>query len=147
MITFAPSMKTMNKTLVPVLEIALKESLKNYELKSEGDSLSDLYLYHDVEENILFIYDNKETILNEISLPKEQIFNTISLRFVLQQMEQAQIFNKECYVKPFVISMVDRDFIVMEEVFCIDDELVKFRGDMWRNIERDLDEFMKNLLK
>jgi hypothetical protein len=147
MITFAPSMKTMNKTLVPVLEIALKESLKNYELKDEGDSLSDLYLYHDNEENILYIYDSKRSLLNEVSLPKEQIFNTSFLRFVLQQLEQTQFFNKECYVKPFVVSMVDTDFIVSEEVFCIDDELLKFKGDMWRNIEKELDEFLKNLMK
>lgn len=137
----------MNKTLVPVLEIAVKESLKNYELKNEGDSLSDLYLYHDREENILYIYDNKETLLNEVALPKEQAFNTASLRFVVQQLEQTQFFKKECYARPFVVSMVDRDFIVSEEVFCIDDESVKFRGDMWRNIEKDLDEFLKNLLK
>jgi hypothetical protein len=140
-------MKAIDKTLIPALEIAIKESLQNYESRNDDNSLGDLYLQYDQEENILFIYDDGENLLNEVQFPKDQDFSVGTLRFMLQLPEYAQLFEKEYIFKPFSVSLVDKDLIVMEEIYFLDDDTVKLNGDIWDNMEKELDDFLKNLLQ
>jgi hypothetical protein len=140
-------MKLINKTQVSLLEIAMRESLKNYESKKEGNSLGDLYLYYDNEENILFFYDDLEVLLNEVQLSPEEKLNYSMLRFVLQELNKANFFDKDYIIKPFTVSLIDKDFIVVEELFFLDDDAIKLEGNIWTEMEKDLDNFLKNLLK
>jgi len=138
----------MNKVLASILEIAIKEGLTNYEAKEESNSLSDLYLYHDVEDNSLVIFDDKDNELNKVQLPDEQSFNLVhTLRQVLQHEGKERLFDREYIVKPFTVSLVDKDSIVLEELFFWDDDTVKMRDTLWTNIEKDLDNFIEHLLK
>jgi hypothetical protein len=140
-------MKIINKTQVSLLEIAIRESLKNYESKREANSLGDLYLYYDTEENILFFYDDLENLLNEIQLPSGEELSLHTLRFVAQHLNQANFFDKDYIFKPFTISLTDKYFAVTEEVFFLDDNTVKLEGNMWSEMEKDLDSFLKDLLR
>jgi len=140
-------MKAINTTQVPLLEIAIRESLKNYESKMEINSLGDLYVYYDTEENILFFYDDLENLLNEVQLSAGEELSYPTLRFVAQQLNQSNFFDKDYIVKPFTISLVDRYFAVMEELFFLDDDTIKLEGDIWPEMEKDLDNFLKNLLQ
>jgi hypothetical protein len=140
-------MKIINKSLFPVLENAIRESLKNYESSNEGNSLSDLYLYHDKEEAKLSIYDDLENLLNEISLQRGDGINTATFRFVCQQLEQTHLFEKEYINKPFTISLIDESFIVLEELIFIDDDTLKLGEDIWVNLDKELDDFLKNLME
>jgi hypothetical protein len=138
----------MNKVLTSILEIAIKESLADYEAKEEGNSLSDLYLYHDVEDNSLTVYDDTDNELNKIQLPDDRSFNLAhTLRQVLQQEGKERLFDRKYIVKPFTISMVDKDFVVLEELFFWDDDTIKVNDKLWTNIEKDLDNFLENLLQ
>jgi len=140
-------MKAIDRTQFSLLEIAIRESLKNYELKKEGNSLGDLYLYYDNEENILFFYDDLENLLHEVQLPPDEELSYQTLRFVTQQLNQTNFFKKDYIVKPFTISLIDKNFAVMEEILYLDDDTIKLQGDMWSDMEKDLDIFLKNLLK
>ena len=138
----------MNKALAPILEIAFKECLTNYESKEEVNSLCDLYLYHDSEDNSLSIYDDSDHVLNKVQLPDELFLNIVhTLRQVLQQAGRAQLFNRDYIVKPFTVSLVDKDFVVLEEIFFLDDDTIKVNNSLWRDIEKDLDDFIENLLQ
>ncbi|MDR3218684.1 MAG: hypothetical protein LBU22_06845 [Dysgonamonadaceae bacterium] len=142
-------MKTISKTLVPVLEIALKESLDDYESKNEDNSLGDLYLYHDESENALFFYDDRDNLLNKVQLPDNQSFNSATFRSLLQQPEMISLFEKDYIFKPFTISLVDKDFIVVEELFFLDDDTIKLDdvNEIWTHIEEELDGFLKDLIQ
>jgi len=138
----------MNKVTAPILEIAIKESLMNYESKEDNNFLQDLYLYIDNEDNSLVIYDNTDFELNKVQLPDDQSFDlTHTLQQVFQQAEKEQLFKKDYILKPFTVSLVDKDFVVLEEIFFLDDDTVKINDSMWTNIEKDLDVFIDNLLK
>ncbi|MDR3339435.1 MAG: hypothetical protein LBT25_04960 [Candidatus Symbiothrix sp.] len=142
-------MKTISKTLVPVLEIALRESLDDYESKNEDNSLGDLYLYYDESENVLFIYDDMDILLNKVQLPDNQSFNSATFRSLLQQPEMIALFEKDYIFKPFTISLVDKDFVVVEELFFLDDDTIKLDdvNEIWTHIEEELDDFLKDLIK
>ena len=148
MLTFAPSNLAMNKVLASILELAVKESLSNYESKGYSNSLEGLYLYYDKDDNLLTIYDDANRVLNEVHLPNDQYFNLAHiLRQVLQQAGKNRLFERSYIVKPFTISLVDKDFVVLEELFYLDDDSVKKSGVIWANIEKDLDDFIENLLQ
>jgi len=138
----------MNKALASILEIAVKESLKNYESKGDSNSLGDLFLYDDNEDNSLVIYDDMDRILNKVQLPDDLSSNLIhTMRQVLQQAGREHLFDRDYIVKPFTVSLVDKDFVVLEELFFLDDNTIKVNDTIWANIERDLDNFIDNLLQ
>ena len=138
----------MNKVLVSILEIAVKECLTNYETKEGGNSLVDLYLYHDNEDNSLVMYDDTDHVLNKVQLPDEGSFNlNHTLRQVLQQAGKNRLFEREYITKPFTVSLVDKDFVVLEELFFLDDDTIRINDIMWASIEKDLDAFLENLLQ
>ena len=138
----------MNKIQSPLLEIAIKESLKNYESKENSNSLGDLYLYHDNEDNSLVIYDDTDFILNRVQIPEDQIYNlAYTLRQVLQRVGKERLFDQGYIVRPFSISLIDKDFSILEELFFLDDDTVKLNNFNWKSIEKDLDDFIEKLLQ
>jgi hypothetical protein len=82
-----------------------------------------------------------------VQFPKDQDFSVGTLRYMLQLPEYAQLFEKEYIFKPFSVSLVDKDLVVIEELYFLDDDTVKLNGDIWDNMEKDLDDFLKNLLQ
>jgi hypothetical protein len=140
-------MKIINKSLFPVLETAFQESLRNYESSNDGRSLSDLYLYYDKEEAKFSVYDDEENLLNEVLLQKEDVLNSATFRQVFQQMEQKNLFERDYIAKPFTISSVDENFIVLEELIFIDDDTLKLEEDLWVNLDKELDDFLKKLME
>jgi hypothetical protein len=139
-------MQTINKSLFPVLEKAVRKSLKNYELRNEGSSLSDLYLYYDKEEFKLSIYDDMENLLNEIQLQKNNKLNSVTLQYFFQYLEQDHLFEKHYISKPFTVSLIDDNFVVLEELFFGDGDTLKLEGDIWLNLDKELNDFLKNLM-
>jgi len=138
----------MNKVLASILEIAISESLTNYESKEDSNSLGDLYLYHDSEDNSLVIYDDMDHVLNKVELPDDEPLNLVhTLRQVLQQEEKKRLFERDYIIKPFTVSLVDKDFVVLEELLFLDNDTIQITDTMWPSIEKDLDNFLDNLLQ
>ena len=148
-------MKAINKSLEPVLKAAVIESLKNYELANDDNFLGELYLSYDAGNQTLTFFDDVEKtlfslILNETPVVWEsdalqEIKDTA--KQVLKGLKDEQAFEKEFISKPFTISLVDSDFVVEEELFFIDDPALKSGGDLWSGMNKELDEFFKNLMK
>lgn len=148
-------MKNVREKLVPILETAFEKSLNAFEIAYPGNFLSDLYLYLDNDSYVLSIFDDVENKLHEINLEKEvednpehfekQLTNT--LRQVLTKFDQQKKFDKSFIFKPFAVSIVDEDFIVAEELIFIDDNTLKLDGDLLTNLDKELDDFLKELMK
>jgi hypothetical protein len=140
-------MKSINKTQVSLLETAIKESLKNYESKNRDNSLGSLHLYYDNEENTLFCYDDLENVLNEVQLLSDETLSYSALRFALQELNRVGFFNKDCIARPFTVNLTDKEFAASDELFFLDDEAMKLERNIWPEMEKDLDNFLKNLLQ
>ena len=148
-------MKAINKSLEPVLRSAIAESLKNYERTNDDNFLGDLYLYYDAGNQTLTFFDDVEKelfslVLNEAPVVwGSDILQEIkdTAKHVLKGLKDEQAFEKEFISKPFTISLVDSDFVVEEELFFLDDHTVKSGGDLWSGINKELDEFLKHLMK
>ena len=148
-------MKAVNKNLDSILRSAFVESLKNYEQANDGNYLNDLYLSYNADNHTLTFFDDVEKelfslVLNDVSIAFGQdVLQEIkdTAKYVLKALKEERIFDKEFISKPFTISLVDSYFAVEEELFFLDDQTVKSGGDLWSNMNRELDEFLKNLMK
>ena len=139
-------MKASIENLSPILESAIIESLRSYESNNDGSFLGDLYLRF--EEDAKFsIYDDMENLLNEIVLEEDQTVVSQVLRHILQKFEQEHFFDKDYITKPFTISLIDDDFIAVEELIFIDDDTLKLESDLWNSLDKELDDFLKDLMK
>jgi hypothetical protein len=148
-------MKAINKSLEPVLKVAIADSLKNYKLMSDGNFLSDLYIYYDGEGQTLAFFDDVEQELLSVNLGDKNVDIVsdsqkevkITAKSVLRELEKENVFEEKFICKPFSVSLVDSDFIVIEELIFIDDDTLKLDGDFWGNVDKELNAFLKNLMQ
>ena len=144
----------INKDLEPVIKLAVEESLKNYEFANEGSFLGDLGIYYDKEARTFALFDDMEKELHKVILEdfvktsditEREIEDTV--KAVLKELEKENSFNKSFIYKPFTVNLIDDDFSVITELIFIDDETLKLDKNIWPDLDKELDEFLKDLLK
>jgi hypothetical protein len=148
-------MKATNNSLEPVIRSAIIESLKNYELTNDGNFLSDLYLYYDTENQSVTFFDDIEKELLAVNLNDESDDLEVDFerevkhaaRAVLKELEKENVFDREFIHKPFTVSLIDNDFIVRDELIFIDDDTLKLEEDLWLGMDKELNDFLKNLMQ
>lgn len=141
-------MKSINKALTPVLESAIKKSIRKFSEQNSENILSDLYLFFDDEELTLHFYDDMDNELFFVQLEnvtEEELKNTA--RFVLHQLEKEHYFDKDYIFKPFSVSLIDKEFMVLEELIFVDDDTLKLEDNLLVNLNKELDDFFKDLMK
>jgi hypothetical protein len=148
-------MKGTNKSLESVLKTAIEDSLENYQMTNDGSFLGDLYLHYNAENQTIMFFDDVENELLTVNLSDKDIILDIhsskAIKFAakaaLKELEKEAVFEKDFIHKPFSVSMIDSDFIVIDELIFIDDETMKLEGDFWVNLDKELDDFLKDLMK
>ena len=149
-------MKEINEQLVLAIEPIVKQALDAFEAQQEdSNTLSDLYLYFDEENASLIIYDDVENQLVESDLDnfaefsnqsrEEEVIN--AARVAINKLNQESFFDKEYILKPFSVNFVDANFIVSEELIFVDDETLKLNDPLLANLDKELNDFLKELMK
>lgn len=121
-----------------------------------GNLISDLYVQADAESGELQIYDDNEQLIDKVvifdwvnSKDGEREFNkrvSATLKAVLTILSTKDAFDKPRFSKPFSISMTDEDFVVIEELLFIDDDMLRLDDPLLKDLDAELDDFLKNLL-
>jgi hypothetical protein len=148
-------MKGANKSLAVILKSAIADSLKNYQLTNESGFLGDLYICYNEENQTIAFFDDVEEELLTVNLNDIDTISgvdsfkevKVAAKVVLKELEKETVFAKDFIHKPFTVSLIDKDFIVIDELIFIDDDTLKMDEDFWINLDKDLDVFLKNLLK
>ena len=55
-------------------------------------------------------------------------------------------FDAPRFLKPFSVSLTDEDFVVVEELMFLDDDLLRLDDPLLQNLDKDLDDFLAKLL-
>ena len=148
-------MRAINEQLISAIESAIKDGLGHFEAQNKADTLSDLYLYFDDENAALLVFDDVENRLIDVELDNFTEFSEQSYekelteagKIAAENLNKAGFFNKEYILKPFSISLVDADCIVSEELIFIDDETLKLDNSLLENLDIELNDFLKELMK
>jgi hypothetical protein len=110
----------------------------------------------DAESGELQIYDDEEHLIEKIvifdwvnSNEEENAFNkrvAASVKAVLTILSTKNIFDVPRFMKPLSVSLTDEDFVVIEELLFIDDDMLRLDDPLLKDLDADLDDFLANLL-
>lgn len=110
----------------------------------------------DAESGELQIYDDEEHLIEKIvifdwvnSNEEENAFNkrvAASMKAVLTILSTKNIFDAPRFMKPLSVSLTDEDFVVIEELLFIDDDVLRLDDPLLKDLDADLDDFLANLL-
>lgn len=105
----------------------------------------------DAESGELQIYDDEEHLIEKIvifdwvnSNEEENAFNkrvAASVKAVLTILSTKNIFDVPRFMKPLSVSLTDEDFVVIEELLFIDDDMLRLDDPLLKDLDADLDDF------
>lgn len=68
------------------------------------------------------------------------------MKAVLTILSTKNIFDVPRFMKPLSVSLTDEDFVVIEELLFIDDDMLRLDDPLLKDLDADLDDFLANLL-
>ena len=147
----------MNANMAKVqslIENAFTSAVEKLAKDESGNFISDLYVQADAESGELQIYDDEEHLIEKIVIfdwvnSNEEAFNkrvAASVKAVLTILSTKNIFDVPRFMKPLSVSLTDEDFVVIEELLFIDDDMLRLDDPLLKDLDADLDDFLANLL-
>ena len=149
-------MSTNNSKVQTVIEAAFQTAIDRLAADTAGNLLSDLYVQVDQETGELQIYDEEEHLIEKTIIyewvnsqeAEEQFVKRVVgiLKNVLATFATKNSFDAPRFLKPFSVSLTDEDFVVVEELIFLDDDLLRLDDPLLQNLDKDLDDFLAKLL-
>lgn len=149
-------MKASSGKIQSIIENTFVSAIEELTRTGAGNIINDLYVQVDLETGELQIYDDSETLLGRVVIfdwmnKKEQADNyqkqiVSTLKAVLNVLSTKKVFEDSCFMKPLSVSLTDDTFVVIEELLFIDDELFRVDDPLLKNLDEELDQFLKDLL-
>lgn len=149
-------MSTNNSKVQTVIEAAFQTAIDRLAADTAGNLLSDLYVQVDQETGELQIYDEEEHLIEKTIIydwvnsqeAEEQFVKRVVgiLKNVLATFATKHSFDAPRFLKPFSVSLTDEDFVVVEELMFLDDDLLRLDDPLLQNLDKDLDDFLAKLL-
>ena len=140
----------------PLIEKAFVETIDQLTKEESANLVSDFYVQVDAETGELQIYNDAERLMNKVvifdwvnSPEEEDAFNkkvAAAIKAVLTILSTKNAFDSTRLVKPFSVSLTDEDFVVIEELLFIDDDMLLLDDPLLKDLDTDLDNFLANLL-
>ncbi len=135
-----------------IFEDAISKIKENDQL-----TLSDLFVTVNPDEMTLSVYSDDEQLISDGNIDSwavykdnPDIFEThkvMSLKAVLNQKDIKDGLSELDLIHPFSIILVDDNFEQQQELITIDDNLLVLEDEFIKNIDKELDSFLENLLK
>ena len=149
-------MSANNAKIQSVLETTFTSAIKKLTADDSNSYHSDLYIQADPESGELQIYDEEERLVDKVVVfdwvgcPCEeeqfnqQVANTV--KAVLTLLVTKSVFESSHIMKPFSVSLTDEDFVVIEELLFLDDEVLRADDPLLKDLDAELDDFLAKLL-
>ena len=139
-----------------LLENTFKAAIDKLTSEESGNIVTDLYVQVDSESGELQIYDDEEHLVGKVVIfdwvnnqEEEGVFNkrvAATVKAVLTILASKNAFDAPRFLKPFSISLTDEDFVVLEELLFIDDDMLRLDDPLLKDLDTDLNDFLADLL-
>ena len=149
-------MSANNAKVQSIIETAFLSAIEKLTKDENGSLISDLFVQADAESGELQIFDENEKLIEKnvifdwVNSPdNENMFNkkvAASVKAVLTILSTKNIFDHPRFLKPLSISLTDEDFVVIEELLFLDDDMLRLDDPLLKDLDADLDKFLAKLL-
>lgn len=138
-----------------VIENMLTSAIREFTNNESENLVSDLYIHADSESGELQLLDEDENLLDKVVIfdwvnsKDEEGFTERAcpvIQAALTSLATKNTFDHPRFMKPFSVTLVDDDFTVIEELLFIDDDTFRVDDPLLKDLDKDLDNFLKDLL-
>lgn len=149
-------MSANNAKVQSIIEAAFTSAIGKLTEDENGSLISDLYVQADPENGELQIFDEDENLIEKNIIfdwvnntEQEEAFNkraAASIKAVLTILSTKNVFDHPRFLKPLSVSLTDEDFVVIEELLFLDDDMLRLDDPLLKDLDADLDNFLTKLL-
>lgn len=138
----------------------VKKLFKSIELEAQKEancklSIGDIFVQIDFEKGEVSIFSEQEdqlasTIIYnwvkpEYTTPSDMMIRT--LNYAIRELELENFWDNDIFVQPLHISLVDKSFNVLEDLYFLDNDMVVLSEPLLKDLDKDLEDFLKNIMK
>lgn len=138
-----------------IIESAIQKAVGKYACGCEQTVVTDIHLQPDQTSGQLNIFnDDDESLANAMveewaTYEGDDFLESVqpALRNILSRMKEAGDFEKVTILNPYSFVLVDEDKETVAELLLVDDDTLLVDGELLKGLDKELDDFLKDLLE
>lgn len=145
-------MKATEQTLQEV-ERAIRKTMGKFPPTEEATLLTDIHLRVNQDTGELMSFDDDDNELNRcvveqwIDNKDDNFYQEVASTLRATLLKQKDKVEQLSILKPFSFVLEDEDKESIEELYLVDDDTAILHEELMVDLDKDLDEFLDNLLK
>ena len=145
----------LSQQSLSTIESAIQKAAGKYVCGCDQTSVTDIHLQPDQTSGQLTIYNDDDEELANVMIEEWATYDgddfmenvEPNLKSILCRMKDAGDFDKVTILKPYSFVLVDEDKETVAELLLIDDDTLLVDDELLKGLDKELDEFLKNLLE
>ena len=143
----------LSQQSLSIIESAIQKAVGKYVCNCEV--VTDIHLQPDQTSGQLNIYNDDDEELANVMVEEwatydgDDFLENIEpgLRSILCRMKDAGDFDKVTILKPYSFVLVDEDKETVTELLLVDDDTMLVNDELLKGLDKELDDFLKELLE
>ena len=145
----------LSQQSLSTIESAIQKAVGKYVCGSDQTAVTDIHLQPDQTSGQLTIFNDDDEELANVMIEEWATYDgddfmenvEPSLKSILCRMKEAGDFEKITILKPYSFVLVDEDKETVAELLLVDDDTILVDDELLKGLDKELDEFLKNLLE
>ena len=145
-------MKATEQTLQEV-DRAIRKVAEKFPSSEEATMLTDIHLRVSQDSGELLAYDDDDNEINRcvveqwIENKDDDFYQNVAATLRSSLHKQKEKIEQMSILKPYSFVLEDDDKETIEELYLVDDDTVILHEELMAGLDKDLDEFLEQLLK
>lgn len=145
-------MKATEQTLQEV-ERAIRKVAEKFPPSEEATLLTDIHLRVSQDSGEMLAYDDDDNEINRcvveqwIENKDDDFYQNVAATLRSSLHKQKEKIEQMSILKPYSFVLEDDDKETIEELYLVDDDTVILHEELMADLDKDLDEFLEQLLK
>ena len=145
----------LSQQSLSTIESAIQKAVGKYVCGCDQTAVTDIHLQPDQTSGHLTIFNDDDEELANVMIEEwatndgDDFMENVepSLKSILCRMKEAGDFEKITILKPYSFVLVDEDKETVAELLLVDDDTILVDDELLKGLDKELDEFLKNLLE
>lgn len=136
------------------IEDTIKTAIDKFAIAGEQTFITDIYLQPCQSYGELCIFDDDDKLLAKTKVPEWSQYEGDDfmgdmeriLRPIVHNLQAEGVFDNLSLVKPYSFVLVDLDYETIIDLYLMDEDTLMVDGGLLPDLDKELDEFLKELL-